>query len=292
MRKGLFLAFLTAVISGFSVFSNKIFVTQADPLAFTVVRNALVGVMLFVILAFSNKLKLLKSLKLEDWIRLTIIGVFGGGLAFALFFLGLSQIGAIEANLIHKTMFIWTAIFAYPILQEKLSKLQILGLSGILIATLGLSGPANSMFNNGIWLVFLATVIWAGENILVKKMLTKTSPEIIGGARMIFGLPAIFMIITLTHKAGFIFDAKTWGLWPLLTSSLFLTAYIITWYKALVKIPVVIGSVILTLAPVITLILTQLILAREIGQIPILPVLGIIAGVYLIIRRKKIFGYV
>ncbi len=289
--QGIKLAFLTAMISGFSVFANKIFVSYGDPLVFTLTRNLLVGIILTGLLIFSKKYKLLRLLKRDDWMKLIIIGMFGGGVAFAFFFQGLGQIGALEANLVHKTLFFWTAILAYPILGEKLGKLQILGLLGILIATLSMGGSTNLISNNGVWLVFLATIIWAGENIFVKKLIKTMPAEIIGWSRMIFGLPALFIILALTHKTGLIFDAKTWVIWPLLTSSLFLTAYVITWYKALAKIPVTVGSAILTIAPVVTLVLTSLIITRGIGQIPLLPTLGIIIGICLMIRRK-IFGYV
>ena len=126
MRKGIYLVLLTTVISGFSIFANKIFVSQTNPLVFTTVRNIVVGAILTGVLVKLNLLRELKSLKIKDWLKLSFIGIFGGGVAFALFFSGLSQIGAVPGNLIHKTLYLWVALLAVPFLHEKLTFRQMI----------------------------------------------------------------------------------------------------------------------------------------------------------------------
>ena len=126
MKKGIYLALFTAVISGFSVFANSIFVATTDPLIFALVRNALVAIMITMILWQTNRLRSLPSLTKKQWLQLVGIGAIGGGIPFALFFSGLSMIGPTNGNILHKTLFLWVALLALPILKERLTKMQLM----------------------------------------------------------------------------------------------------------------------------------------------------------------------
>ncbi len=44
---GTILVFITAIISGFSIFANKIFVASIDPLVFTALRALFIGLIFF-----------------------------------------------------------------------------------------------------------------------------------------------------------------------------------------------------------------------------------------------------
>ena len=50
---GTLLAFIAAIISGFAIFANKIFIVDLDPLVFTAVRAIIIGALFFIISLFN-----------------------------------------------------------------------------------------------------------------------------------------------------------------------------------------------------------------------------------------------
>ncbi len=287
MNKGIKLALLAALISGFSVFANKIFISAADPLVFTFTKNTLAGVILFGLLIFSGKHRSLRYIKKGDWIKLGTIGLMGGGVAFALFFTGLSKIGAVQGNLIHKTLFIWTAVLAIPFLKEKLNWKQILGYLLLIGAIFIISGPVKFTFNNGALLVLLATIIWAGENVFAKSVLKTINADIVGVARIILGLPILLLLTLIMGKGKLLISAQTLSFWPLATGSLFLTFYILTWYKALKYLPATQATAILVIAPMITNLLTDIIINKHLVQNQTNVSLLLTIGVLFVVLDKK-----
>lgn len=285
LRKGIYLSFLTAIISGFSIFANKIFVSQADPLAFTTIRNVMVGIFLTVVLISSGKNKSLRLLNIKDIIKLAVIGIFGGGLAFALFFTGLAKIGSLQGNLIHKTLFIWVAILAIPLLKERLNRLQMAGYLVIFATMFIVGGPVTFNFNNGSLLVLAATILWAIENVVAKATLRNVSSEIVGWARIIIGIPVLFLLTIVLGKGQLLFIPKTLSIMPLFTSSLFLTFYILTWYKALSYAPATLVTSILVIAPALTNLLTSVFITHDFPQLQTNTAIFLIIGVGLIVVK-------
>jgi len=290
MRKGIYLALLTTLVSGFSIFANKIFVSGADPLAFTTVRNIVVAGILTTILLRSRKsLQELKSLKRNDWLRLALIGTLGGGVAFALFFVGLSKIGAIQGNLIHKTLFIWVAFMAVPFLGERLNKIQLVGYAGIFLATFVLGGPANFVFNKGSLLVLAATLLWALENVIAKVALKNISSLVVGWARMVIGALVLTLITIGLGKGQMLFSPKTLAFMPLMVSSGFLSIYVLSWYAALKRLPATVATVVLVLAPMITTFLTGVFISHTaIPNSQLISFLVMTVGVGLTLVLKQI----
>lgn len=122
LQKGIIFAFLTAIISGFAIFYNKLIIVKGvDPLIFNILKNGGVAVVLTILLFPLTQRKKLLSLSSSQWKKLLLIGFIGGFVPFVLYFEGLKQVSAINANLIHKTLFIWVAVMALPILKEKLN---------------------------------------------------------------------------------------------------------------------------------------------------------------------------
>lgn len=285
MRRGIYFALTTAVISGFSIFANKIFITQTDPLAFTAIRNLMVAVFLSVFLVATKKQGRLTRITQKDWLKLTFIGAVGGGVAFALFFTGLTKIGAVQGNLIHKTLFLWVALLAYPLLGERLHKLQILGYLFIIYATFVIGGGFSFVINRGVLMVFAATILWALENVVAKIALRRVPPEVVGWARIILGLPVLLGIVIFTGKGNALISGPTWSVWPLLTSSLFLTGYVITWYRALSSAPATVVTSILVISPIITNLLNAIFINHNLPQQQALTFVLLAAGVALVIAR-------
>src|SRR3989344_5494999 len=89
-NKGYFLVFLTAVISGFSIFINKFSVSAINPYVFTGLKNVIVAVFLSSLFIFLKDFKIFRTAKIKEWILLAVIGLVGGSIPFLLFFKGLS----------------------------------------------------------------------------------------------------------------------------------------------------------------------------------------------------------
>lgn len=255
--KGIYLALLTTVVSGFSIFYNKIAVSNIDPLIFTTVKNGLAAIFLTSILIIrKSPIKASLQLKNKDWLKLFIIGLIGGSIPFALFFIGLSHIPAINANLIQKTLFLWVAILAIPLLGEKLTAPQMLGFLLIFISNFFIGGFKN--FTASIYeiMIMMATVLWAIENIIAKKTLKDLSPSIVAWGRMFFGVIILMFIVFFQGKTHRIFQLSLAQISVGVISSLLLTAYVLSWYSALSKAPAILVTVILTLATIVTNLLT------------------------------------
>ena len=185
MKKGINLAIATAVISGVSIFANSFFVSKTDPLTFTIVRNTVVALFLTAILAAFGFRQKLKNLTKKEWGKLIAIGAIGGGIPFALFFTGLSEIGALNSNIIQKTLFLWVALLAVPLLKERISKIQLVGYVSLFIGMFVVGGTIRFVSNTGTWLILSATMLWAIENVIAKVTLKTVSPIIVSWGRMV-----------------------------------------------------------------------------------------------------------
>lgn len=287
VKKGITFAFITAFISGISVFSNGLFVTQTDPLAFAFFRNAIVALLLTGILFLTGSSKQLFQLSKKSWLKLIAIGITGGGIPFALFFMGLSRVGSTNANIINKSLFLWVAVFALPFLKEKLHWIQLVGY-GILFYALFFFGSTTKLnLSFGIILVLVASIVWGIEHVIAKKTIANTSPLIVSWARMVFGLPILGTVLFMTHTLNF-FAYSSSLMVSLLMSSLLLVAYMITWYSAIQHAPVTLVSSILVLAPIITILLNSIKLGKILTIQQWSNVSMLIIGVLLIVLTFKI----
>lgn len=281
-RKGIFLATITACISGISIFSNSLFVSKTDPLIFAITRNAMVAFLLTGVLIFTKKYTELLHLSKKQWLQLIIIGAIGGGIPFALFFTGLSQIGAVNGNILNKTIFIWVALLAVPMLHEKITLAQIAGYAAVFLGMFVIGGTFTLIPSAGSWLVLLATMLWALEYVLSKITLNDMSPELLGWGRIVFGLPFLFGASVIVGKTYLLASTATYVFLPLIISSVLLVFYILSWYGALKRAPATLVSSILVLAPFVTAILAFGIQGKSMATAQLASFALLILGVFLI----------
>jgi len=287
MKQGIRLALLTALISGISIFANGIFVSKTDPLVFAFVRNSVVALICTLLLFANSSAKHLRDLSMKQWGMLVLIGIVGGGIPFALFFTGIAQIGAVSGNIIQKSLFLWVALLAVPLLGERIRRIQIVGYMCILFGMFYFGGSATFILKQGTWLVLAATLLWSAEQIIAKKTLESVSPAIVAWGRMIFGLPMLLLAVLYMGKANTLLLPSTYSLIPLLLSSVLLTAYMTAWYSALSKAPAVLVSSVLVAAPVITAMLTRFVLQKPFKDGQMLSYGLIVAGVVCILSEYK-----
>ena len=275
-RVGLGLAAAAAGISGVSVFINgQIVGSFADPVALAAVRNGLVGLALVVWLGLPTLFGQVHALDARQRIGLVVIGVIGGGVPFILFFSGLAATGGPGAAVIQKSMFLWVAVLAVPLLGERIGVLQ-LGALGALAVGSALAGPMPAAgVGPAAALILVATALWAVEVVVARRLLAGVGVRLAAAARMSIGAVVIATWLVLNGRgtAMAAFGAAQWP-WVALTG-LLLLGYVTTWYGALSRATATSVSAILVGGAVVTAALGAL----RSGSLPAAPV---IAGLLLI----------
>jgi len=257
--KGNQFALVTALISGVSIFVNKFAVsTMGHPLVFTAFKNILVGILIFGVLTSAKKWKKITALSRTNKINLALIGIIGGSLPFYLFFTGISQIPAINAAMIHKTLVVWVTLFAIPILKEKINKTQVTAVGLLFFSNFVIDGFNGFTFSKGELLILIATILWAVETIIAKKTLSNVDPDIVVAARMGIGAIILMGAGLLTAPTAFnkIFTLSLpqWGI--VFATVAFLFGYVMSWYRALKYAPAIVVTSVLVGSTIVTNVLS------------------------------------
>ncbi len=279
-RTGFFLVLLTAIISGVSIFANSFAVQGFNPFAFTFLKNAVVAVFLFSIILLLKDFKAIKTLSRKQLCQLAVIGLIGGSIPFLLFFYALQFTTAINAGFLHKTLFLWASLFALFFLKERLDK------KFIFAALLLLAG--NFMFFNissfGLpeMLILTATFLWAAENTLSKHVLKNTSGSIVAFGRMFFGSIFILAFLAFTGQTVSILVLPMQQIQWVLISSVFLLAFVFTFYSGLKHLPVHKATAVLLLAQPITVFLSFAFLGTSVSIPQAFGFLLIISGISIV----------
>lgn len=280
--KGIQLALLTAFISGFSIFINKFAVDSIKPaLTFTASKNIMVAVMIISLLIITKKWRQILSLKKDQAIKLFILAVIGGSLPFYLFFTGLSQTSAINAAILQKTLVIWVAIIAIPFLKEKLSAVQILAIGVLFGSNIMIGGFRGFSYSQGELMILAATILWAIETVIAKRVLNKVDADIVTGARMGIGSLILFSLSLITNpktiSSIISLNSNQW-FWLLLTA-LSLFAYVSIWYRSLKLAPATTVTAVLVISTLVTNLLSAIFITHswklQLTQQGMLMILGI-----------------
>lgn len=253
-RTGLMLVSATALISGLSVFVNKLGLKETNPYFFAFAKAVIVSVILCAVIINFDGFSSIKSIKRKQWLYLAAVGLIGGSIPFLLFFKGLSMASAANAAFIHKSMFIFIMILAGALLHEQLNKKIFLAAALLFTGNLILLRFSLSKTGFGELLVFIATLLWAVENTLSKYLLKEINPRVLAFSRMFFGSIFMLMFITSTGDISTVYtlEFNQW-LWIGITS-LFLTGYVLTWYSGIKYIDVSLAACILLLgSPISTM---------------------------------------
>lgn len=256
LLKGIKFALLAAVISGLANFLNKeIIISGINPVSLTAIKSGLAGLAL-VILAFP----LLKAQKLQkaDWFKFIIIAIVGGSVPFILFFKGLALSTAIKGSFIHKTLFIWVALWSLVFLKEKFNRYQIAALIIIILSVFLAAGFKLFSWGRGEVMILIATLFWSTEILVVKKFMKNIDFRLLAAGRMALGALIIFGYGLFTNNFSDIYKTAFTDWAKILIVSAFLFAYVLTWYKALSLAPANLITSILTLAFPVTIIASNL----------------------------------
>jgi len=261
---GVALAFVTACVSGVAVYVNAKGVARFDdPTVYTTAKNAVAGALLL-LLAVPLLARPRRSAGRTPWpktgrerVGLVAVACIGGSVPFVLFFEGLSRASATQAAFIHKTLVVWVAVLAVVLLRERLGPLHLVAI-GLLMAGQVLLVPRVGVvtFGTGEVMILTATLLWAIEVILVKRLVVGIEPRTLAAGRMALGTGVLLVWVAVTGRGSALLglDAGQWG-WALLTGTL-LAAYVATWYAALARAQAVDVTAVLVFGAVVTAVLS------------------------------------
>ena len=250
---GIALAFGVALISGVSVFINGYAVKQVpDAAVYTTLKNGVAALLLIGVACLAVRRSDVRALDRRAWTGMTVIGVIGGSVPFILFFSGLAIASAPTAAFIHKTLFVWVVVLAVPFLGERLGWFPIAAL-GVLLAGQALAAPPTGVtWGTGETMILAATLLWAIEVVLARRLLVRDVPSpILGAARLGIGFVVLIGYLAVTGRMPTLLGLTTsqWA-WGLGTGAL-LAAYTATWLAALRRAEAsVVASVLVVGAPI------------------------------------------
>lgn len=253
VRTGLLLALATALLSGASIWVNAFAVKQLpDPAVYTTVKNGIAAVLLVALMALTVRPATIRAIAPRSWGWLLLVGVVGGSVPFILFFTGLAQASAPSAAFIHKTLFVWVALLAVPFLGERLGLAQLAALGVLLAGQALVLTPSGVTWGSGETMIAAATVLWAVESVVAKRVLREVPAAVVGACRLGIGLVVLVGFLGATGKLGTVaaLSGTQWA-WAALTG-FFLFGYVTTWFAALQRAPASLVTAILVVGAPVT----------------------------------------
>lgn len=258
---GLALAFAAAVVSGFSVYLNAFALREfGNPTLYTTVKNLVAAALLLGIATAMTARGARGGFRRPRGARqiagLVAVGVVGGGIPFVLFFEGLARTSASSAGFIQKTLVVWVVVLAVGFLRERFGPAHVGAIALLIGGQIVLSGgPASLALGTGEAMIFIATLLWAVEVVVAKRLLASLSALTVACARMGIGSIVLVGFAITSGAAAAIPSLSTgqWG-WAILTG-LVLTVYVATWFSALALAQAIDVTAILVFGAIITAIL-------------------------------------
>ncbi len=265
--RGLRLALATACISGVAVFVNGYGVRRfPDATLYTTVKNLVAGVVLAGLATTSVRrharradVALHGRRGWRAWGGLVLVATIGGSVPFVLFFEGLARASTTDAAVIHKTLVVWVALLAVPLLHERLSLLHA-GAIGLLVAGQALlAGGLPFVSGTGEGMIFAATLLWAGETVVAKHLLTSIPSTTVGLARMGLGSVALVAWTAATGALSSIGDVEATAWLIAAFTGVLLAGYVACWFAALSRAPAVDVTALLVVGAIVTALLNAMV---------------------------------
>ncbi len=232
-------------------------------------------------LALGKKSSLRFDMKHVKYIA--VIGVLASGLGVVLMISALKYTTATNKGAIMSLYPVFTLIFAYSIMGEKMPKIfypvmvtMILGL--IMLTTKGFM----QMPNNGDWLIFLTVPISGFCNSYAKKGMEKMDSLTMVVGRYIFGALFLLLLIPFLGMEG-LSTIKYGFIWVLL-SGIFSGLRVITFYKGIELEGPSIAALMISAVPAITALFEFFVLDEKFNILQIGGIILILVSAVLLTR--------
>jgi drug/metabolite transporter (DMT)-like permease len=254
-RTGILLALTTAVVSGFAVFLNSYGVKAfGSATVYTTAKNLVAALVLVAAVALGGRAgaRLTRPPGGRQWLALVGVGLIGGSIPFVLFFEGLARASSPQAAFIHKTLLLWVALLALPLLGERLQWGHWLAIGLLVVGQVGLAGGVTSSFGAPELMILGATLMWSVEVVVAKWLLVGVSSWTVAVARMGFGSVALLAWLAVRGQLGALAGMTGQQLGWASATGVLLATYVGTWFAALARAQAVDVTAVLVLAAPIT----------------------------------------
>jgi drug/metabolite transporter (DMT)-like permease len=286
-RRGIALAFAAAAVSGFAVFINSYGVRAVpDATVYTTAKNLVAAIVLVALAVVSSRsgprIRTSTPLRPGHVVGLGAVAVVGGSVAFVLFFEGLALASSSQAAFIHKTLVIWVAALAVPLLAERLSVLHVAAIAVLVVGQAVLAGGlAGFAFGGGEWLILGATLLWSVEVVLAKRLLQDLSARLVAVVRMAAGAALLIAWLGVTDRWSVLIGLGAAGwMWAAVTGVV-LAGYVSLWFTALALAPAVDVTAVLVVAAVVTGVLSIAVKGVAVTGWTVIGMLTVLIGVAL-----------
>jgi drug/metabolite transporter (DMT)-like permease len=259
LQRGVLLAFGTAAISALSVYVNAFGVKLVpDAAVYTTAKNGIAALILVGLAMALGARHEVPTLGRRQRSGLVAIALIGGSVPFVLFFSGLALATAPTAAFIHKTLFVWVALMAVPLLGERLGLIPVAAMGVLLLGQVLMTPPTGMGWGPGETMIAAATLLWAVEVVVAKRLLTGVSAPLLAASRM--GLGVVFLVgyLALSGRLAGLAALPAEALGWILATGVLLAGYVATWYGALRLAPATTVTSILVVAAVGTGVLSAL----------------------------------
>jgi drug/metabolite transporter (DMT)-like permease len=283
-QRGAMLALATAAISGLSVYINAFGVKLVpDAAVYTTAKNGVAALILVGLALALGARAEVPGLRRRQRAGLVAVALIGGSIPFVLFFSGLALATAPTAAFIHKTLFVWVALLAVPLLGERLGLIPVAALGVLLVGQVLMTPPTGVGWGPGETMIAAATLLWSVEVIVAKRLLVDVSAPLLAASRM--GLGALFLVgyLALSGRLAGLAALPSEALIWILATGVLLAGYVSTWYGALRLAPATTVTSILVLAAVGTGVLSALTTGAAPDPRVVVGYLLVVAAVALII---------
>jgi drug/metabolite transporter (DMT)-like permease len=286
-RSGVLLAGLTALISGVAVFINgygvRAWAEVSDATTYTTLKNT--GAALILLAAAYVRLLRGDSPVDRNVVRrhrlgLVVIAVIGGSVPFVLFFEGLARATSPDAAFIHKTLLVWVAILAVWLLHERIGPLHMAAILVLVGGQIAFTGGIQPLeMGEGEAMILAATLLWAVETVVAKRILGEVPPLFVGVVRMAGGAALLLAYALAVGAFSRLGEVGPEHVAWIVATALTLSAYVATWFAALSRAQAVDVTAVLVAGAVVTGILDAGV--RGVALPPLLGVVLVMVGAVL-----------
>lgn len=248
-----------ALVSGVAVFVNGVAVSHFDDATvYTTAKNLWAGVILAVALVTVpvRDARNVQSVERSTWPWLAAVAVIGGAVPFVLFFEGLALATSTDAAFIHKTLVVWVAVGAAIVLRERVRPAHLLAIALLVVGHVVVSGGVTlSGAGRGEALILVATLLWAVEVLVVKRLLVIVPAQHLAVVRVLGGSAVLLGWLVIRGDLGALagFTASQW--WWIAATGTTLAAFVSLWYRALAAAPAIDVTAVLVAGAIVTAVL-------------------------------------
>jgi drug/metabolite transporter (DMT)-like permease len=221
-------------------------------------------------------------------VGLCAVALVGGCVAFVLFFEGLARATSSQAAFIHKSLVVWVALLAVPLLSERLRTMHVAAIAILVLGQAVLAGGLTGFqFGGGEWLVLAATLLWSVEVVLAKRLLQEVPPWLVATARMAAGSVLLAAWVGVSGRwsllAGLGGDGWSWAA----LTGVVLAGYVALWFSALALAPAVDVTAVLVVAAVVTGLLNVAVKGADVTGWTVTGMLVVVLGAGLASRAGR-----